>query len=154
MRLLPLLLIVAAGCSEPGRLPDADADLQAVRAWLRENLDSPEWEEVRWWPTRTLEKRHAEQILGAEAAIEEVANDSTIPPDYQAGQQRPFREHLEELKERGPSKACRLKYRVRTRAGGWELRDEVFRVENGRVERLTGPPHHWGSGDNIPDFEP
>lgn len=26
-----------------------DPDRQAVRAWLKENLGEPEWEEVRWW---------------------------------------------------------------------------------------------------------
>lgn len=34
----------AAGLQDDGR--------QAVEAWLAENLDSGEWEEVRWWPAR------------------------------------------------------------------------------------------------------
>lgn len=28
----------------------ATPEQRAVRAWLKENLDTPEWEEVRWWP--------------------------------------------------------------------------------------------------------
>lgn len=33
-----------------------DPDLELVRAWLKENLDDPHWEEVRWWHAREVRK--------------------------------------------------------------------------------------------------
>lgn len=89
-RLFPLLLIVA-GCSEPGRLPDADADLQAVRAWLRENLDSPDWEEVRWWPTRPMTHRMNESIRYHQDYIDEADETIALIDNDRAAYDRQFR---------------------------------------------------------------
>lgn len=36
------------------KIAAVDKDLNAVRAWLRENLDSGEWQEVRWWNGSSL----------------------------------------------------------------------------------------------------
>jgi len=35
-------------------IPHEDPDRAAVRAWLKENLNVPDWEEVRWWPARDI----------------------------------------------------------------------------------------------------
>lgn len=55
MKRLLLLFVLLPACQDSGRLPVSDADLSAVREWLRENTDSGEWEEVRWWPARQVE---------------------------------------------------------------------------------------------------
>jgi hypothetical protein len=65
-----------------------DPDLQAVRSYLRENLDDPYFEEVRWWPARRSED--------------------------------------------GVVQVCRLKYRTKSLFGILVLRDDVFRLDNGK----------------------
>ena len=43
---------------------------QAVRAWLTENLDEPEWEEVRWWPARDMVEFTDKDIKAAQDLLE------------------------------------------------------------------------------------
>lgn len=50
------------------RLTVVDPDLEKVRKWLRENLPSGEWEELRWWPARPV----ASEGLPSELTVEEV----------------------------------------------------------------------------------
>src|ERR1700722_13503545 len=41
---------------------DSDSDHEAVRVWLRRNLDDPNWDEVEWSPAVSLEEQHLELV--------------------------------------------------------------------------------------------
>ena len=122
---LPVLVALAlAGCaSEP---PDPQRD--AVRAYLRENLDDGDFEEVRWWPVKPLpevntvfaEKWRASrddwQKLGDAKRAAEAEGEA------KAAEAEPV------------PQVARLKYRTTNKAGASELRDALFVFEaDGRV---------------------
>jgi hypothetical protein len=45
-----------SGETNRGNVSEPDHEIrERVRAWLRENLDSGEWEEVRWWGSKRIE---------------------------------------------------------------------------------------------------
>lgn len=48
----------------------ADGGRAAVEAWLDENLDDPQWAEVRWWPARELTVRRDTAIRNASGRID------------------------------------------------------------------------------------
>jgi hypothetical protein len=54
-----LLFVVALNLAGRGGIGVGltDPDLAAVRLYLRDNLDSGQWEEIRWWPKRAASKR-------------------------------------------------------------------------------------------------
>ena len=53
-----LLFVVALNLAGRGGIGVGltDPDLAAVRLYLRDNLDSGQWEEIRWWPKRAVPK--------------------------------------------------------------------------------------------------
>jgi hypothetical protein len=87
-------------------LPHTDPDLVAVRAWLKENLNVPEWEEIRWWPRRDMSKWY---------------RDSS--PDIDWSKAPPAE----------PIFLCRLKYRSKNEQGATVLFDDAFEIKNGRA---------------------
>jgi len=87
-------------------LPHTDPDLVAVRAWLKENLNVPEWEEIRWWPRHDMSKWY---------------RDSS--PDIDWSKAPPAE----------PIFLCRLKYRSKNEQGATVLFDDTFEIKNGRA---------------------
>jgi hypothetical protein len=54
----PIAAVVAVRPGKPqehGEQPHTDGDLIAVRAWLKENQDDPNWEEIKWWPSKPVD---------------------------------------------------------------------------------------------------
>lgn len=115
-----------------------DRDLAAVRVYLKENLNDPTWEEVRWWPGR-----NAEKALGTPFgdALAELAKEETWRESDAETKKR-----LENAKKPCPEligvKVCRLKYRSKT-PFGMILHDEIFLTKNGKAF-----PHPQSSSDN------
>ena len=75
-----------------GRSLGSTPEQQAVRAWLRENLDNPEWEEVRWWPARDMvEFRKGavdsarERLVASERSLEAAKQRLAKAPDDNVG---------------------------------------------------------------------
>lgn len=50
------IAVVAKPSITPGVF-SKDKHLDVVRSWLRENTNSGQWEEVRWWPVRDVKTR-------------------------------------------------------------------------------------------------
>jgi hypothetical protein len=44
----------AAGCMAQDAKPKESTEQRAVRAYLKENLPSGKWEEIKWWPAKRL----------------------------------------------------------------------------------------------------
>jgi len=74
-----------------------DPDLAKVRALLKENLPTGKFEEIQWWPTRTVPKN-----VG-----------------YWSGH-----------------RVCKLKFRTQNSAGGMEVVEQVFTVDNDGVRAI------------------
>lgn len=105
-----------------GFLPDPE--LRAVRAWLEENLDSGQWEEVRWWTMRPQQALHQAEIKSVNVHLNAAITKRVADLCKDA---------LAKLERDGPSHAARLKFRTANKVGAIVLRDEMFRVEDGRA---------------------
>ena len=106
--------------------PAIDSDLAAVRKLLKENLPTGKWEEIRWWP-----KRLCKRMPHSTKPLFEVF--SGTPWALRSWEGR----HI-----------CRLKYRTQNQAGGMEVVDQVFAVENGGIQTLQpyGENPSWLGG--------
>lgn len=91
-------------------LPSEDPDLVAVRAWLTENLNVPEWQELRWWPKRDMAKWY---------------RDSS--PDFDWSKAPPAK----------PIFLCRLKYRTKNEHGATVLLDHTFQIKDGKASKFN-----------------
>ena len=127
---------------------------ELIREWLRENLDSGKWEEVRWWAPRRLVKHRQTDINSIEGKIQTDQNtikalkqnnpvDGAIPAiqrnitEYEAS--------LKRAKARPAKIGARLKYRTENEAGITKLYDAVFYIEDGRAKPAFSDPkftHH------------
>lgn len=45
-----LLLFLCGGCFSGDRIPSDDPEIEIVRAWIAENSNSGEWDEIKWYP--------------------------------------------------------------------------------------------------------
>ena len=170
LAVLAVALIPLASCGAGRR---TDPELELVRAYLRENLDDPTWEEVRWWPARDLTERKRESIAelrdslaDAEKRLAKAQAEAAKPlptiPDYPGpanvvdreavprARQRALEQarsdvdrYRESLKQAESAKPLRV-CRLKYRSGGI-LRDDVFFVEGGRVKpaEVPGYPGYW-----------
>jgi hypothetical protein len=124
--------------SEP--LPPTDPDRALIEAWLKENLDAPQWEPVKWWPAvdqgpiyDDLLRQHQAWRKAHPGPFEAIGNDD-LPDDDdlakfvltdESNQQRPpF-----------PEKVIRFKFRTKV-AGSLALQDMVFVIQDGRVRKI------------------
>ena len=86
--LILLCFVPFLACSQTTELPKADnADRVAVRNFLKENLDNPEWEEVRWWPA----VEHAAYSFPYPKIRDEMTREEDIERivgEYKAGKER------------------------------------------------------------------
>jgi hypothetical protein len=96
--------------------PDPDRD--AVRHWLHANYDDPHPRELRWWPTRSLDELHRDQLMAAKDAAE----DDPALLDY-----------AEQLEKDGPPRVCRLRFRTKNEVGGQVTHDGLFIVRGSRI---------------------
>lgn len=138
--LLPLvaLLLAVAGCS-PKMSPPADPAFAAVESHLEPQLDSGEFEVVKWWPPKPLPDFTRGRIAYFDRQIE-IEQARRSEPGEENDTIRRLKERREELASAPPPVVARLKYRTENRAGAKELRDEVFRFDGqGKlVERIDG----------------
>lgn len=135
-----------------------------VSAWLRKNLDDPEFERVTWWRMRSLadEKKRVAAALdeqrkklianlkSAEDDLDEaerrIAKD---PSDFAARSARDtarqnctmWRSLIETdrmtIVRESPDYVCRITYRTRNKFGAKELRDTTFGVFRGKIKPLA-----------------
>jgi len=135
-------------------LPSEDTDLAAVRTWLKENLNVPEWEELRWWPARDMiELKELELKEVREAIAQAVQNlERSKVRSYSRADGGNTKERLVAIYsqqiERGnatlrlksqqrPLRLCRLKYRTKNAIGATVLCDCLFEIERERATKAS-----------------
>jgi hypothetical protein len=104
----------AAVQTEPFQQPDQQTVRQIGRAWLRENEDDPELEEVRWWPAAPLKDSFFREDTEGHRSIH--ADWRQIPAD---------------------GTSIRLQYRAKANSEPREFVDRVFLIDNEGVLRKT-----------------
>jgi hypothetical protein len=131
-----------------------DPDLTAVRAWLRDNLDDPKWEEVRWWPARDMTELKELEIKELRAAIAETVKNlerSKVRSYSRADggwtkerlvaiysqQIRSGNEILSGKLQQRPLRLCRLKYRTKNPLGTNTLCDCLFEINGDRATKAS-----------------
>ncbi|MBL8819947.1 MAG: hypothetical protein JNL58_28235 [Planctomyces sp.] len=107
-------------------LPPEDPNLMAVREYLRENCDSPEWEEVRYFSGF-----HMRTDAQWQAAWDHVNVRSSL------GEAETFLNWQAALRGGPTVKYVRLKYRI-TGVLGPRLLDDVFQISDKRAELVGG----------------
>lgn len=138
-----VLIIVCAFLSGTFKVPesiakriaviDNDPDRNAVRKWLSENLDSPRYEEVKWWPVIVKDGPH--DIAKFKRRLKEYADKKQIflkrmseqslkeNVDFDSGL-------LDHALKTGPKRLIRVKFRSKTPFGGMKIQDKVFLLKN------------------------
>ncbi len=118
---------------------EADPALLLVREYLRNSLDSGEWEEVRWWPVVEMTAEKNEKIKDLEQEILECEK-RLRSPNLPENQEKELERELPQLREslritkRWPAaRICRMKYRTANKYGAKEMRDFIFRIDEGKV---------------------
>lgn len=136
-----LVLAYGVKWSRPAQIHNADQGNDLVRAWLRDNLDSGEWEEVRWWPSQVLtgywdaDIQEAEHQLNSAAA--DLARDANPRTQAAVAAAKAF---LADLKSRKNPVGVRLKYRTANPSGALEIRDQLFLLEDSGIRILRQFP--------------
>jgi hypothetical protein len=96
-----------------------DADREAVRHWLRDNADDPQFREIRWWPPRRLSATDDRREANADR------RDSDR------------RENDRRDDDRSGDRVCRMQYRERTANGDDVDRDDYFVIRDGQARLLS-----------------
>lgn len=123
-----------------------DPDLEKVRKYLRENLNSGKWEEVRWWTGRPMEKMSADSESTLISIIEskkELLNNPLLKPSDIAklkSNVRKLESKLRETRSIPTPKGARLKYRTKNAFGGMQLHDQVFFIYDDHAELAETDP--------------
>lgn len=91
-----------------------------VRAWLKENTLDGKWEEVRWWPPRTITEKDFTRRINP----------------YGWGGRKEFEDTMSlcQAANSMPRTICRVKLRVQNALGATVLEDELFEIKNGRAK--------------------
>lgn len=123
------MTLFSVACSSSSTRPTGDpaSGRNAVREWLTNNLDDPNFEEVQWWPSTSLK--------GAKTWSGSDDWPHTTPTLWKS------------LDAEGT--AIRLKYRTKNRLGARELRDEVFWITDGMVTHRIDSFDFMRAGESI-----
>lgn len=125
---LALLLLALVGCGQaaPAKVDPKEPDhaaKESVRAWLRENLDAPTWEETRW----TV-------VSGAKFTEEKIASLEDIKKDPGNGLSEKeisdISAVIAEYKKDSNPRLVKLKFRSQVPAGGFELKEKIWVVRS------------------------
>jgi len=108
---------------------DPDADREAVRHWLRDNADDPQFREIRWWPPRRLSANDDRREANADR------HDSDRQGTDRQGSDRQGSDRRDD--DRSGDRVCRIQYRERTANGDDVTRDDYFVVRDGRARVLS-----------------
>lgn len=131
------VVIVAAKAFWPAPATTDPAKL-LVEQWLREHLDDGQWDEVRWWPAKPLQRLYDANLLHI------VENMEKEKAAFEKGwgkeeNNEELQKHYHKFRETGPRTFCAMKCRVTTLNGqGKALRSHVFEIVDGKVAPLPG----------------
>jgi hypothetical protein len=106
-----------------------DTDREAVRHWLRDNADDPQFHEVRWWPPRRLSDNDDRRDAYADRRDSDRRDG--------AGQDGDRRDGARRDDDRSVDRVCRMQYRERSANGDDVNRDDYFVIRDGRARLLS-----------------
>ena len=112
---------------------DSDADREAVRHWLRDNADDPQFREIRWWPPRQSSANDDRREAYADRRDGDRRDGDRR--DSNRDSDRPDRDRRDD--DRSGDRVCRMQYRERTANGDDVTRDDYFVVRDGRAHLLS-----------------
>lgn len=116
LAIFAVLVLIASGVSvREWATKDRDPDHARVVQYLRENLDDPRFEEVRWWPAVRNDDRVKEAI---DLCIRAMEASEPRTNTYSMAEKR-----LKECRE--PKRYARMRYRTRV-GEGLVMRDTFF----------------------------
>lgn len=132
-----------------------DPNLTIIRRWLRENLDNPEFEVVRFWgPVKCqksfdswIETRTEREKL-RETAVERQDLDTIINSMMQLPG-----DDSGSVKARGVPLLLRVKYRTENGFGALVLHDQVFWIRNNQVFQVSDLDN-WSSLTGVTNLAP
>lgn len=122
-----------------------DPDKALAMKLLKENLNDPHWEEVKWWPP-VDQTEETQQII---AEFQQRAANPNVPPKDAILQKLGFTGNygypayygdamLHHLKS-APPRIARLKYRTKNAFGAMTIHDELFLFRDNSVESRPVP---------------
>ena len=116
--------------------PERDPNKLLVRQWLKENLENGSWEEVKWYPARTvtgLRDLNLLHIVEAMEADKASFERGVLKEDKSAEYQELFKR----VRETEPRTFCAMKFRTATLNGQAKtLRNQIFEISNGKAKTL------------------
>lgn len=121
-----------------GAAPTPDREKLLVEQWLKENLDDGQWEEVKWWPARTLQGLYDANLLHI------VENMEKEKKSFERGLGREennaeCQKYYHKFRETGLRTFCAMKCRVTTLNGRDKaLRSHVFEIVDGKAKPVAG----------------
>jgi hypothetical protein len=111
-----------------------DADREAVRHWLRDNADDPQFREIRWWPPRPLSATDDHRDAYADRRDGDRRDGDRRDSDRRDSDRRDSDRRDD---NRSGDRVCRMQYRERTANGDDVTRDDYFAVRDGRAHLLS-----------------
>ncbi|MBI3864698.1 MAG: hypothetical protein HY290_22705 [Planctomycetia bacterium] len=123
----------------------SDPDFVIVSTAINERKSDQPWRLVRWWPAKVSALLHEESIRSVEQQIEASrpsADLMTLPELSRAreileGNRKNWEVDLRLLKERGPSRFCRIEYYVLGDDGRHLSHDEIYVINRGTAWVLS-----------------
>lgn len=117
--------------------PETDPTKLLVRKWLKENLEDGQWEEVKWYPARTVQGLYDLNLLHIIEAVErdkQAFEKGTGKEDHRSEYQKLYNK----VRETGPRTFCAMKLRTTTLNGqAKNLRKQAFEIVNDEVKPLA-----------------
>jgi hypothetical protein len=110
-----------------------DPDRAAVEAWLKENLDTPRWEVVKWWPV--VDQRPEFEALNGRYQEWKAKNpgpQTVVPFEFE---RLLLYDQLEQAFPY-PHKVVRFKFRTPAPGGTQILHDMFFAINDGKAKPL------------------
>ncbi len=116
--------------------PEKDPTKLLVRQWLHENLEDGKWEEVKWFPAKTvkgLQDLNLLHIVEAMEADKQKFERGELKEDKSAE----YKELYNMVRVSEPRTFCGLKYRTSTLNGQAKtLRRQTFEIVDGKAKAL------------------
>ena len=120
----------------------------AVTEWLKNNLNDPDFEVMKFWPAVELTQRKANSLADLHRRIGEIEagiRSTHGSEDYWKTVVAELKEEILTTEAAPARRICRIKYRIKSPLGNSRLLvDEVFYIESdGKVRRYEDAPSSW-----------
>jgi hypothetical protein len=131
---------ISCSGTKPIPVVSSDPDRALVEAWLRENLNDPHWESVKWWPAveqgpiyDDLVAKQREWRKAHPGPLEQI--ESTDLPDDEDLANFVLTDESSQPRPPFPEKVIRFKFRTKT-SGDLTIHDSVFVIQGKVVRKI------------------